>query len=110
MNLGWYEQNNIPYIEVTKYSKLLQKEYTVKEYQPNYSCGRIDIHGVPNEPFGLEYGVEPMSDKSWGLLGEWLCGLTLDYLPTDTELYTMFEEQTGHKIEWHTPQNESCTA
>ena len=100
LNMDFYKDNNIPYTEVTKYSKLLDKEYTVKQYHQTYSCGRIDIYGVPDEPFGTAYGVSPMEDESWGKLGEWLDKITLNYIPTEEELYRMFENDTGYKIKW----------
>jgi len=65
-----YTHNIIHYIEVTKYAVLIDIASTVKQYQQTYSCGRIDIHGVPDEPFGTAYGVSPMEDESWGKLGE----------------------------------------
>ena len=99
-SVKWYEDNNIPYTEEVRYSKIFDKEYTYKKWHKHYSCGRIDIHGVPNEPYGLEYSVHVMERDSWELLSDYLYNLEIDYLPSKEELFTMFEEDTGYTIKW----------
>lgn len=96
----WYEKNNIPYTETTRYNNILGEDLTSKVWNVYYSLGRIDIHGVPDEPFGLEYGVSIMEAESWGKLGDYLSKLKLDYLPKKQELFDMFEKETGYKIKW----------
>ena len=100
MSNHWYEDNNISYTEETRYNSILGKEITTKRWKTHYSIGRIDIHGVPDEPYGISYGVPLMKDTSWGKLGIYLGSLELDYLPTVEDLFSMFEESTQHKIEW----------
>tara|TARA_R110002167_G_scaffold50004_2_gene146088 strand:+ start:70 stop:453 length:384 start_codon:yes stop_codon:yes gene_type:complete len=97
----WYEQNNIPYKDTTKYNRFLGKEVRLREYLNTYCVGRIDISGVINEPYGVEYSVGVMEEGSWVLLGEYLRNLKLQYLPTYKDLITLFETETGEKIKWY---------
>lgn len=98
-SLKWYEENNIPYTEEVKYSELLGREYTARNYTPYYSCGRIDVSGG-DLIWGHEISVPPMTEQSWDKLGEWLDKLTLDHIPLGDGIFSLFEEETGHKIEW----------
>jgi hypothetical protein len=43
-----------------------------------------------------------MTSESWKKLGDWLDTLELDYIPMGDGIFSLFEEQTGHKIEWWT--------
>lgn len=62
--------------------------------------GRIDISGIPNEPFGHEYGVEIMYESSWSLLSDWLDDLTTEKVLTKEEIFELFESECNHKIKW----------
>lgn len=97
---SWYEKNNIPYTMTRRYSEILGKEIEVKEYHQHYYCGRIDIRGVPDEPFGLEYGLPVMGCDSWEVFSEWLDGLETEEVLHYTEIINKFEQETGHKIAW----------
>lgn len=101
VNMDFYERNNIPYTEETKYIESLGKEYTLKTYEKYYSCGRIDVHGHEEHPWGYEYGVGIMDNESWNAFGDWLYALTLEYLPDSVEeIVEMFEADTNFKINW----------
>lgn len=100
VSMEWYENNNIPYNYVVKYSKHLGKEVSHKEYKDFYSGGTIDISGVPGEPYGVEYSVPIMHRDSWMLLGSWLKHWTTTYLPEREEILSKFETQSRHKINW----------
>ena len=41
-----------------------------------------------------------MEEDSWSKLGEWLMNLKLGRVPTASELFRMYERQTGDKIKW----------
>jgi hypothetical protein len=70
------------------------------EITTHYCGGRIDIHGVPDEPWGLEYGLPIMHGEDWNALGDYLRDLTTEeLLPYDT-LIEQFETQYGKKIRW----------
>ena len=101
VSLKWYDKRNIPFTSVTKWSDLLNKEITIKTYEKYYACGRIDVHGHEEHPWGYEYGVGIMEEDSWGKFGDWLHDLTLDYLPDSVgEIVEMFESETNFKITW----------
>ena len=42
------------------------------EHGSDWAGGRIDIRGVPDEPWGLEYGLPIMKSRDWTLLSDWL--------------------------------------
>ena len=87
INLKWYRERG------------LLEEGSV-EPTTYYSAGRIDIRGVPDEPWGLEYGVNPMHSEDWNKLQEWLDTVKSEELiPYDT-LIQSFEEHYGKKIRW----------
>jgi hypothetical protein len=65
-----------------------------------YSCGRIDVSGVPDEPYGLEIGVPVMRHDSWHLFGNWLQNFTTDRVYTLCELVTEYQK-TNLKICWY---------
>ena len=99
-SIAWYEDNKIPYTTYSRYNSILGKEIEIKRYEKDYALGRIDIHGVPDEPWGLEYGVSIMDQESWCKLGDYLRKLALTELPTKQELLKRFELDTGTKINW----------
>jgi hypothetical protein len=99
VRLGWYDDNNIPYVEEVKWSSWLNREYTVKNYTTQYCCGRIDVDGG-DLIWSHEISVPVMTSESWKKLGDWLDTLELDYIPMGDGIFSLFEEQTGHKIEW----------
>ena len=65
-----------------------------------YSGGRIDIRGVPDEPWGLEYGVAPMHGEDWNALSDYLWDLTTEELLPYDILIEQFETHYGKKIRW----------
>jgi len=97
---SWYEENNIPSTEKTEWSELLQKNITFKAYDNHYAGGRIDIRGVPDEPFGLEYSLPIMEARSWGRLSNWLENFSSEEVVPYEDLLSEFEKQTGQKIIW----------
>lgn len=101
INTHWYEENKIPFTLEKKHSLLLDEEVILKHYHTYYSCGRIDVSGHPEHPFGFEYSVGVMDNESWYKLGYWLDNLVLPYLPDSVEeIFDMFEKDTGFKINW----------
>ena len=72
------------------------------EHGSHWCAGRIDVTGVPDEPWGIEYGVEVMHKEDWANFGTFLRGLDngdVDVLYTKQELFDMFELLNG-KIRW----------
>jgi len=64
-----------------------------------WCAGRIDIRGVEDEPFGLEYGLPVMSGESWGRLSNFFSGFSSKELLTFDQLIEKFEEN-NNKIVW----------
>ena len=102
----WYEDNNIPYTEGSFYSKIKNKTIVYKKYKTHYCCGRIDVHGIPDEPYGVEYGVDLMDNESWCHFGLWLGMLETEILYTLEELIQKFEKETNYKIKWFKKEGE----
>ena len=65
-----------------------------------YSGGRIDIRGVPDEPWGFEYGLPVMHSEDWNALSDYLEGLTTEDLLSYNTLIEQFETHYGKKIRW----------
>ena len=87
INLNWYRERG------------LLEEGSV-EPTTYYSAGRIDIRGVPDEPWGLEYGVAPMHGEDWNHFSDWLDDFeTEELVPYDT-LIEQFETHHGKRIRW----------
>ena len=109
INLNWYRERGLTEKKtrvVTEDSVLVEmgrKVGDVLEYDEvttYYSGGRIDIRGVPDEPWGLEYGVVPMHGEDWNALSDYLWDLTTEeLLPYDT-LIEQFETHYGKRIRW----------
>lgn len=47
-------------------------EKFIRENGEYWAAGRIDIYGVPDEPYGLEYSVPIMHVSDWNKLSLWL--------------------------------------
>ena len=106
VSMRWYEDNNIPYVEEWQDFKSLRKygveaePRMIRKYLKDYCCGRIDVSGVPDEPYGIEYGVGVMEKVSWYALGQYLNDLVTEEVLSKEELLTMFEEESGYQIQW----------
>jgi hypothetical protein len=77
------------------------QKYTTTEITQHYSCGRIDVRGVPDEPYGLEIGVPPMQSRDWQLFGRWLRDVQTASVWTLQDLVEAYEFQTGETIHWY---------
>lgn len=87
INLNWYRERG------------LLEEGSV-EPTTYYSGGRIDIHGVPDNLWGIEYGVAPMHGEDWNALSDYLLNLTTPKLLLYNELIEQFETHYGKSIRW----------
>ena len=85
INLNWYRERG------------LLEEGSV-EPTTYYSAGRIDIRGVPDEPWGLEYGVEPMHGEDWNHFSDWLDDFETEELVSYNTLIEQFETHYGKRI------------
>ena len=73
------------------------------EVAARYCCGRIDVTGVPGEPYGTEIGVPPMLAGDWDSFGLWLETVTTPTVLTLAELVELYE-QTHEPITWYTDE------
>ena len=70
------------------------------EITTHYGAGRIDIRGVPDEPWGLEYGLAPMHGEDWNDFSDWLESFSTFDLWQFDDLIEQYEEDRGRKIRW----------
>ena len=75
--------------------------YTSETITTHYSCGRIDVHNVPGEPYGDEIGVPPMLSEDWRRFGDWLDTVQTASVWTLDNLVAAYE-QHNPKITWDT--------
>ena len=73
--------------------------YTSESITTHYSCGRIDVHNVPNEPYGDEINVPPMLSSDWHQLGLWLETVKTMSVWTLKDLVTAYERDNS-PITW----------
>jgi len=76
-------------------------EYTSETITTHYSCGRIDIRGIPGEPYGDEIGVPPMLSSDWRTFGDWLWEVQTSSIWSLKDLVEAYE-QHNPKITWDT--------
>tara|TARA_R110000737_G_scaffold328962_1_gene343857 strand:+ start:1956 stop:2309 length:354 start_codon:yes stop_codon:yes gene_type:complete len=99
----WYEERGIPFVmKRTSGKHLPAVDY--KEFLESYSCGRIDIRGVPDELFGREYGLPTMPTEEWYALSEWLNEFKSEELVPYNSLIEQFENDYGKPIRWFTEE------
>ena len=109
VSMAWYRERRL----TKKVREVLEEGQTIypKDLGPGdvweyevvttyYAGGRIDIRGVPDEPWGLEYGVAPMHGEDWNALGDYLWDLTTEELLSYNALIEQFETHYGKKIRW----------
>src|SRR6056300_1464643 len=74
--------------------------YELEEIVINYSGGRIDIYGVPGEPYPIEYSLPIMRSEDWNLFSTWLDDLETETLWTLDQILEEYLQDTGHVIRW----------
>lgn len=104
VSLNWYRQRGLTRVEhkvATEDSMLYNhsERYTSETITTHYSCGRIDVHNVPNEPYGDEINVPPMLSSDWHQLGLWLETVKTMSVWTLEDLITAYQ-QHNPKITW----------
>ena len=109
ISTSWYKERNLTrskvmYVDSDRLSQALNvplgTRYEIDEVTEHWCGGRIDIYGVPNEPYPIEYSLPVMHVESWNVLTDWLEDFESDELLTFDELINTFEADTGHKIRW----------
>ena len=109
ISTSWYKERNLTrskvmYVDSDRRSQTLNlplgTRYEIDEVTEQWCGGRIDIYGVPDEHYPIEYGLPIMHSDSWNILTEWLENFESDELLEFDELINTFETDTGHKIRW----------
>jgi hypothetical protein len=77
----------------------------IEEHGDCWAAGRIDIYGVPDEPYPIEYGLPVMNIIDWEDFSEWLDDLETEELLSFDELIAQFEQTVGKKIQWWKEKN-----
>lgn len=70
------------------------------EVTVHYAGGRIDIYGVPDEHYPLEYGLGVMHGEDWNALSDWLDEFESEEQVPYDELIALFEKDYGKQIRW----------
>jgi hypothetical protein len=107
VSLNWYRQRGLTQVEhhVGEHDCMLYKAgeaFTSESITTHYSCGRIDVRGIPGEPYGDEIGVPPMLSSDWRAFGDWLDGVQTMSVWSRADLVTAYEHRTNTKITWDT--------
>jgi len=105
--MNWYRDRGLTRVEhhVGEHDCMLYKAgeaFTSETILTHYSCGRIDVRGIPNEPYGDEIGVPPMLSSDWHAFGNWLDDIKTMSVWTLKDLVGAYQHQTNTKITWDT--------
>ena len=104
VTMQWYRTRGLTQVEhhIGDHDCMLYKAgeaFTSETITTHYSCGRIDVHNVPNEPYGDEINVPPMLSTDWALFGNWLETVKTMSVWTLEDLVTAYE-QHNPKVTW----------
>jgi hypothetical protein len=106
VSLDWYRTRGLTRVEhkvATEDSMLYNhsEHYTSETITQHYSCGRIDVRGIPGEPYGDEISVPPMLSSDWRLFSNWLDDVQTMSVWTLDNLVDAYQ-QHNPKITWAT--------
>ena len=106
VSLGWYRTRGLTQTETKTATEnsmftTIGEPYTSETITTHYSCGRIDVHNVPDEPYGDEINVPPMLSSDWALFSNWLETVKTMSTWTLADLVTAYQ-QHNPKITWDT--------
>jgi hypothetical protein len=105
VSMDWYRQRGLTQTE-TKTADAdtmfynAGETYETETVTTHYSCGRIDVRGIPDEPYGDEIGVPPMLSSDWRAFGDWLDDVLTVSVWSLENLVAAYEHQTNTKITW----------
>jgi len=106
VSMNWYRDRGLTQVKqhVGDNDCMLYKAgeaFTSETITTHYSCGRIDVHNVPGEPYGDEIGVPPMLSSDWRQFSNWLDDVQTMSVWTLPDLVTAYE-QHNPQITWDT--------
>jgi hypothetical protein len=107
VSINWYRDRGLTRTEhhVGEHDCMLYsagEAFTTETITTHYSCGRIDVRGIPDEPYGDEIGVPPMLSTDWAMFGNWLDTVQTVSVWSLQDLTDAYEHQTNTKITWDT--------
>jgi len=107
VSMDWYRARGLTQMEIKTATEntmfyAMGEEYTTESITTSYSAGRIDVRGIPDEPYGDEISVPPMLSTDWRLFGNWLDDVQTMSIWTLADLVAAYENQTNSKITWAT--------
>jgi hypothetical protein len=108
VNMKWYRDRGLTQTEthIAEYDSMFYnvgEPYTVTTITEQYSAGRIDITGIPDEPFGDDFSVPPMRAVDWARLGLWLDNVRTCSVWSLEDIVTAYNFWSGHEpIQWDT--------
>jgi hypothetical protein len=73
--------------------------FTMESITMQYSCGRIDVRGIHDEPYGDEIAVPPMLSYDWRRFSDWL-GTVQTMSVWSLDNLVVAYEQHNPKITW----------
>jgi len=105
--MDWYRTRGLTQMETKVATEntmfySIGETYTTEGVTASYSAGRIDVRGIPDEPYGDEIGVPPMLSTDWRLFSNWLDDVQTVSMWTLKDLVKAYENQTNTKITWNT--------
>ncbi len=104
--MGWYRTRGLTQTQTkigtenTMFTTI-GEPYTSETITTHYSCGRIDIHNVPHEPYGDEINVPPMLSTDWAMFSKWLDTVKTASVWSLANLVEAYEHNNP-KITWDT--------
>ena len=106
VSMGWYRTRGLTQKQTKTATEntmftTIGEPFTSESITTHYSCGRIDVHNVPNEPYGDEINVPPMLSTDWALFSNWLDTVETMSVWTLADLVTAYQ-QHNPKITWDT--------
>ena len=72
----------------------------IKENGDNWALGRIDVHGLEDEPYGKELSVPPMDSKDWVKFSKWLNNFKSETMLNLESIVSIYEKEVNKKITW----------
>jgi len=105
VSLEWYRERGLTQIETKIATQntmfyAIGETYTTESITTQYSCGRIDVRGIPHERYNDEIGVPPMLSSDWRAFGDWLDTVQTMSVWSLENLVAAYEHQTQTKITW----------
>lgn len=77
----------------------------IKKNGDYWAAGRIDIRGIPDDPYGDEYGLSAMHMEDWCKLRDWLVTYKTEEVVSYETLIESYEKDNP-KIRWFKDKSE----